>query len=314
MANQPEFEDGFGETVGQLPTRDVPLRDFSSFRIGGPADFFFEAGSPEDLAAAVGFARQVSVPFYVIGGGCNLLFADAGFRGLIVRNRAQAVIPEIGGEGIRVFSGTPLAKLLQYALDNGLKGFEFAAGIPGTVGGAICGNAGAFGRSIGELCREAVLLDAIGNEVTAAREDLAFGYRRSRLQQSREIVLSAVLDTERGEPARIRGEIEANLEKRRAHQPPWGTPSAGSFFKNSILPDGTKSAAGRLLEEVGAKELRIGDAGVYPGHANFLINLGKAKAADVLALAAELKERVRTKFGVNLEEEVIYLPAVPSKP
>lgn len=300
--------------VGKPLSRDVSLKELSSFRIGGPADLFFEAATSGELAATVRFARRAGVPYYVIGGGYNILFADDGYRGLILRNRAQGMTsgPEPGE--VEVLSGTSLSRLIQHALDGGLEGLEFLAGIPGTVGGALYGNAGAFGRAVGDVFVRAVLLGADGNEHPATRKDMAFGYRHSDLKTRPAVALSAVLRAVPGDPERVRKAVRENLECRRERQPAWGTPCAGSYFKNPVLADGKKIPAGRLLEEVGAKELRVGDAAVFSGHANFLINLGGARAADVLALAAELKKRVRENSGIVLEEEVIYLPGSVSAP
>jgi UDP-N-acetylmuramate dehydrogenase len=303
-----DFAGGFLESVGRPLMTGVSLKEHSSFRIGGKAEFFFEAGSADELKAAVARARLESVPFYVIGGGYNILFPDEGYRGLIIQNRAQGISRGPGPGEIEVLSGTPLSKVLQFALDNGLAGLEFLAGIPGTLGGALYSNAGAFGSSIGDIFRAGVFLDEKGNERTAEGNDLAFAYRRSALQQKHSIALSAVLKAAAGDPEMIRNGIEENLDKRRRKQPPWGTPCAGSYFKNPVLPDGTKVSAGRLLEEARARNVRVGDAAVFSGHCNFLINLGRARACDVLALAAELKERVRATSGILLEEEVIYLP------
>jgi UDP-N-acetylmuramate dehydrogenase len=308
MDKHTDFAGGFLESVGRPLMTGVSLKEQSSFRIGGKAEFFFKAGSAEELKAAVTRARLGSVPFYIIGGGYNILFPDEGYRGLIIRNEAQGIVLGPGPGEIEILSGTPLSKVLQYALDNGLAGLEFLAGIPGTLGGALYSNAGAFGSSIGDIFREGVFLDEKGNERMAERNDLAFAYRRSALQRKHSIVLSAVLKAAAGDPEIIRNGIKENLDKRRRKQPPWGTSCAGSYFKNPVLPDGTKVAAGRLLEEAGARDVRVGDAAVFSGHCNFLINLGRARARDILALAAELKERVRAKSGILLEEEVIYLP------
>jgi UDP-N-acetylmuramate dehydrogenase len=286
----------------------------SSFRIGGPADLFFEAETGEDLAVSIGFARRTGVPWYVIGGGYNVLFADEGYRGLIVRNRTQGLIPGPEPGEMAVLSGTPLSRLLQYALDGGLDGLDFLAGIPGTVGGALYGNAGAFGRAMSDVFLRGSCLGDDGSERPLAREDMAFGYRHSALKAHPAVVLSAVLKAVPGDPERVRKAVRDNLECRRERQPAWGTPCAGSYFKNPVLADGRKVPAGRLLEEVGAKELRVGDAAVFGGHANFLVNLGGARAADVLALAAELKKRVKESSGIDLEEEVIYLPEDVSAP
>jgi UDP-N-acetylmuramate dehydrogenase len=314
MNRNADFAARFLEAVGKPLARDVPLKELSSFRIGGPADHFFEAATSGELASAVGFSRRAGVPYYVIGGGYNILFADEGYRGLIVRNRAQRLTPWPEPGEIEVTSGTLLHRILQHALDGGLEGLEFLAGIPGTVGGALCGNAGAFGRAMSDVFVRAVLLGADGNERPAAREDMAFGYRHSALKTGPAVALSVVLRAVPGDPERIRKAVLENLECRRERQPAWGTPCAGSYFKNPVRADGTRIPAGRLLEEVGAKELRVGDAAVFAGHANFLINLGGARAADVLALAAELKERVRDRSGIVLEEEVIYLPEAVSGP
>ncbi|HEX2695537.1 MAG TPA: UDP-N-acetylmuramate dehydrogenase [Acidobacteriota bacterium] len=308
MDRNAELAAGFLEALGKPLSRDVSLKELSSFRIGGPADLFFEAATSDELAAAVGFARRTGIPHYVIGGGYNMLFADEGYRGLVVRNRAQGLTPEPEPGEVEALSGTPLSLLLQHALDSDLEGLEFLAGIPGTVGGALCGNAGAFGRAMGDVFIRAVFLGDDGNERAATREDMAFGYRHSVLKTRPAVALRAVLRAVPGDPERIRKAVRENLECRRERQPAWETPCAGSFFKNPVLADGKKLSAGGLLEEVGAKKLRVGDAAVFSGHANFLINLGGARAADVLALAAELKKRVKENSGIVLEEEVIFLP------
>lgn len=307
MDKHTEFAGGFLESVGRPLMRGVSLREFSSFRIGGKAEYFFEAGAVEELKAAVACARQRGVSFYVVGAGYNILFSDEGYPGLIIRNKAQGIAFGSGAGEIEALSGTPLSNVLQFAQDHSLAGLEFLAGIPGTLGGALYSNAGAFGSSIGDIFLAGVFLDPKGNERTVKGSDLAFAYRRSELQKKHSILLSAVLKAAAGDPEKIRKRINENLDQRTKKHPPLGTLCAGSYFKNPILSDGTKIAAGRLLEEAGAKDVRIRDAAVYSGHCNFLINLGRAKARDVLALAAELKERVKEKSGILLEEEVVYL-------
>jgi len=288
--------------------KNVSLGEYSSFRIGGTADLFFEASGAGELRAAVTFARRERIPFYVIGGGYNILFADEGYRGLIIRNRAQGIRPGPGANEFVVLSGTSLSRVLDYALENRLEGLEFLAGIPGSVGGAVFSNAGSFGRAVGDLLVATVFLDREGNERNLSPEEMEFGYRRSILQARHEIVLEARFRAVPGDPGAILARIRENMEKRKLKHPAWGTPCAGSYFKNPVLPDGTKIPAGRLLEEAGAKECRVGDAAVFSGHANFLINLGRARAADMRTRAAELKARVKAKSGILLEEEVIYLP------
>jgi len=305
-----DFGSVFLEVTG-LPLREkVGLDQFSSFKIGGPADLFFEARTEKDLKQAVAVAARERFPFYVIGGGFNILFDDEGYRGLIVRNRAEGLSSHEGR--VTVVSGTGLSSLLQYSLTRGLGGLEFMAGIPGTVGGALAGNAGAFGRSIGDLLEEAVLVDPAGGERRLARQDLGFGYRTSSLRKSHAVVLRVVIDAAPGDRKASEAKIKDYLEKRRAKHPPWGTACAGSYFKNPCSPAGEKIAAGRLLEQAGAKGLAVGGAAVYEGHCNFIVNTGNARARDVLQLAEEMKERVFGMSGVRLEEEVIHVPATAS--
>jgi UDP-N-acetylmuramate dehydrogenase len=302
----------FREAVGKPLRQSVSLRRQSSFRIGGRADYFFSAGTAPELEDCLRFARDRAIPHYVIGAGTNLLFADEGFRGLIVKNEVKGINRKSGDCLIRVRTGTALADLVEFSREEGLAGFEFAAGIPGTVGGALFGNAGAWGSSIGQRLVEAILFDEAGVEMRVQNDFFKFGYRQSVLKKRHLTVLEAVFELRKGDRALIQERIEENLGKRCAPCPSDRMAYCGSFFKNPVLPDGTKLAAGRLLEKVGAKELSVGRAAVYAGHANFIINLGRAKAADVLGLAREMKARVEREFGIVLEEEVIYLPATSS--
>lgn len=301
------FREAFLEKLGISPSENVPLSAMSSFGIGGPADLFFEAGTESELEAAVSLAASEKYPYYVIGGGFNLLFDDAGYRGIIVRNRLDGVRRE--GHRLSVQSGTSLACVLREAIEAGLAGLEFLAGIPGTVGGAVCGNAGAYGWSIGDVLETASLFSASGGIRTVSRAALGFGYRDSALKKGAGIVLSASLLCSPGDRRESEARVRAILEKRWAKHPPHGTACAGSYFKNCSSASGARVAAGQLLEQAGARGLSVGDAAVSDVHCNFIINKGSARASDVLALAAELKERVYQMFSVRLEEEVIYLRA-----
>lgn len=309
MARKDEFPEILARMTGRGPLRDVPLREHSNFRIGGPADYFFEAGSRDDLRATLKAARECGLAAYVIGGGYNLLFDDAGFRGLILHNVSRGVSLDPSGPRVQAESGTPLGELVRFTAEAGLEGLEFLAGIPGSVGGAVYGNAGAFGRSTGEFIESALLLGPGDEERRVPCGDLGFAYRHSRLKSERRTVLEAVFDLRPGRPASVRSRIDGCLALRAGKHPPRDWACAGSYFKNLVLPDGTRKAAGQLLEQVGAKDARIGGAAVYAGHANFLYNAGNATARDVLALAALLKKRVKEAFGIDLEEEVIALPA-----
>ena len=300
------------EKLGASPSENVPLSALSSFGIGGPADLFFEAKTETELETAVSLAAAERYPCYVIGGGTNILFDDAGYRGLIVRNRLEGIARD--GHRLRVLSGTGLACILREALGAGLSGLEFLAGIPGTLGGAVYGNAGAYGWSVGDVVETAVLLAPAGGEKSVSRGELGFGYRDSALKKTGGIVLSAVLMCSPGDRGESEARIREIIEKRRAKHPPLGTACAGSYFKNSSSASGARVAAGQLLDQAGARGLSVGDAAVSDIHCNFIVNRGNARSADVLRLAEDLKDRVYRAFGIRLEEEVIYLRADASLP
>lgn len=309
-----DFADYFFLETGLSLARNVPLARYSSFQIGGPADYFLEVYSLADLIRAVQAARKYRLPFYVIGGGYNLLFDDAGYRGLMIRNSAAGLQfqPEKGR--LEAASGTRLSVLLDYVLKDGLAGLEFLAGIPGTVGGAVYGNAGAFGLAIGERVVELTVLSGEGREQSLSQEELHFDYRYSSLKKDHRIILKAALKVEPGSRSEMLKKVEEYLNQRTTRHPPGETACAGSYFKNPVLPGGRKIPAGQLLEQAGARGMRVGQAAVYPGHCNFIINLGGATCRDVLSLAAELKEKVRHTSGLVLEEEVIFVPADASMP
>lgn len=305
-----DFSAIFQDTLGKPLDFSVFLSEHSHFKIGGAADYFFCARSVGDLKRAIKIARELSVYYTVMGGGYNLLFDDEGFRGLVIKNQVKK-IERCDSGLIRCASGSSLEEVLEWCVEKQLGGLEFMAGIPGTVGGAICGNAGAFDEAIGDRVVEAVLFDETNRDARKNRGYFSFDYRYSTLKDRPDIVLEVVLKVEE----KLRSSIEANmadiLERRRERHPPWDMACAGSYFQNPILPDGKKVAAAKLLDHVGAKALREGDAAVYEGHANFIINRGNASAADVLRLASELKKRVKDVYGVDLKEEVIHVPAVP---
>jgi UDP-N-acetylmuramate dehydrogenase len=307
MDRKSAFREAFLEKLGASPSENVPLSAMSSFGIGGPADLFFEASTESELEAAVSLAVAERFPFYVIGGGNNLLFDDAGYRGIIIRNRLEGLV--LGEGRMSVLSGTGLPCVLRDALAASLCGLEFLAGIPGTLGGAIYGNAGAYGWSIGEVLETATILRPGGERKTLSRDELGFGYRDSVLKKTCGIVLSATILCSPGDSVQSEEKIRDILEKRRTKHPPLGTACAGSYFKNSCSATGERIAAGKLLELAGAKGLAVGDAAVYDKHCNFIINKGNAKSSDVLALAEELREKVLKAFGIRLEEEVITLRA-----
>lgn len=297
----------FLQSVGKILTIDEPLAHHCHFQIGGPADFFFRATTEEELLASVNFARQEGLRFRVIGGGFNIFFDDRGYRGLIIKNEVSSI--QLQPEShVEVLSGTLLEELIQFCLVHSLKGLEFLAGIPGTIGGAVYGNAGAFGEAIGDWVESIKLLTARGEIKVVDRDYLKFKYRSSFLKKTKEIILRVNLKLSPGERDSIASRIKEIRQQRRAKLPPPSLPCGGSFFKNPVLPNGRKVPVASLLEEIGAKGFRVGGAVVSQAHANFIYNLGGARARDVLALASRLKERIRRRFGIELEEEVIFLP------
>lgn len=321
LRSRGSVEDRLRDALGApLRTRE-PLRLHTTLRIGGPADYFYPATTADRLVAALRAARELDVPVFLLGGGSNLLVSDDGFRGLVVRNAIETL--EFDGTAVHVGAGHDFLDLIRRCRDRGLAGLEFAAGIPGSVGGALYGNAGCYGRDIGSLTIEGTHATPDGAVVeTRPAAWYQFGYRDSRLKREPRVLLSALLQLARGEPGAIGREIEEKLEIRRAKHPEWRVePTAGSYFKN-LPPDwqmpgarhspGTRRVpAGQLLDECGCRGLRVGGAMVYEKHANIVVNAGHATAADVLALAAEMKRRVRERFGVALEEEVMFLGEPP---
>lgn len=312
-SDKTDFSEQFEKIVGKPLEKSVSLKEHAHFKIGGAADYFFSASSLSELVRAVAYAGESGIFHCVIGGGYNLLFSDDGFRGLIIKNQVRGTRRK-GAAKIEVFSGTPLPDLLDFCVRNALKGFEFLAGIPGTVGGAVFGNAGAFDQSIGSFLAEALILDAKGEQAKVDRDFFGFDYRLSRLRSTRQLLLKAVFLLETGTREEIKAKIAENLERRKSKHPPWNVACAGSYFKNPVLPEGRRVPAAYLLDRVGAKNLAVGGAAVFARHANFIINRKDATARDVLGLAQELKNRVKKTFGVELEEEVIFLPASPSVP
>lgn len=307
------FIEKFAKTFGKNLEQSVSLQYLCNFRVGGQADYFFAASSLPELIQAVRLARQHKISYYIIGGGYNLLFDDDGFRGLIIKNSVQGIEKKGTGK-VEVFSGTPIRELVQFCVANTLEGFEFLAGIPGTVGGAVFGNAGAFDRDIGSFLAEALILDKRGEQVQVDRDFFAFDYRQSRLRTNRNLLLKATFLLQKGVRQDIEDKIAENLAKREKKHPPREVACAGSYFKNPVLPDGKRIPAADLLDQVGAKSLGVGGAAVFSNHANFIINKQEATTKDILCLALELKNRVKQKFGIELEEEVICLPAELSKP
>jgi len=305
-----DFPEIFQNTLGKPLDYSVRLSDYSHFRIGGDAEYFFCAQTADDLKKAITLAREYSMYHTIMGGGYNLLFEDEGFRGLVIKNHVKG-IKRKDKEFIRCASGSSLKDVLEWCVESELGGLEFMAGIPGTVGGAVYGNAGAFKEQIGDRVVEAVIYNESDREVRKHRDYFSFDYRYSSLKKGIDIVLEVILKVEERKRLLIEENIDNFMGQRKERHPPWDVACAGSFFQNPSTPDGKKVPAAKLLDRVGAKGLREGDAMVYEGHANFIINCGNASARDVLRLASELKRRVKEEFDIDLKEEVIHVPATP---
>ena len=310
QAEKTDFVSRFLDAVGRPCQEGVFLKNYSNFKVGGRADYFFDARTEKELVSVVHFIKTFSLLYYIIGGGYNILFSDEGFRGLIIQNSINGLKKD-DKKAIKVKSGTPLKELVGFCQHKGVGGLEFLAGIPGTVGGAVCGNAGALGCDIGSLVIDARILAESGKILQVEKNYFRFGYRWSRLKNNKDVLLDLRLQGKSRAQEEIKKSIDENLQTRKRKHPPSGTACAGSYFKNPVLPSGEKLAAAALLDQVDAKGKKAGDAAVYSGHANFIINQGNAASQDIRLLAGELKQKVYKKFGIQLEEEVIFLPAEP---
>ena len=292
-------------------SRNVPLSKHTTFGIGGPADLFVNVRSIKKMAQVVDYAHKNGIPFMVIGGGSNLLVCDRGIRGLVIRNCIRGIRKD--GDLIIAKAGECYSSVVDFARQNCLTGLEFASGIPGTLGGAVYGNAGAYGKAIGDILVSAKIMKRDGRILNVDHDYFDFQYRWSRLKNTGEILLEAKLRLKQGCSCEITGEIERIKEERKGKHPSkeWGC--AGSYFKNIApeKPGERRIAAGLLLEKVGAKGTKKGCATVYPGHANFLTNPGGATCEEILELAALLKEKVKKQFGIELEEEVMFIDENP---
>lgn len=278
---------------------NILLAPYTTYQIGGPADYFVEAASSQEVLEALEWAAERDMPFYVFGGGSNLLFDDAGFRGLVIRLRGGEV--RVEGERIKADAGVITAKMVKAAADAGLSGMEAWNGLPGTVGGAVLGNAGCFGVETKDLLESAEVWRPGEGVQTMVPDFFEYHYRWSRLKKEPGVVLSATFKLSRGEPEKIAEKMREIARSRIQKQPPGS--STGSFFKN---PEGDH--AGRLIEAAGLKGKVLGKAQISPQHANFFLNRGGATAGEILELAALAQSEVEKQFGVHLEQEVVYVP------
>jgi UDP-N-acetylmuramate dehydrogenase len=285
--------------------RAEPLSRHTSFAIGGPADIMAYPADRDDVITLLQEINRKRLPYFILGGGTNVLVRDGGFRGVVINlKRMQQIAIEreyrsIGGlfAVVHAEAGAFLQRVLAFAAEEGLTGLEFAAGIPGTIGGAICMNAGTARGEIGDVIESVGLISPDGVLLTKGRDDMGFGYRTSSIPVGH-LVLDVRMIVRRDDREKIKGQIRELIDVRKQRQP-WGLANAGSVFKNPH-----EESAGRLIEATGLKGRTVGDAQVSEKHANFIVNRGNAKAADVLKLMEIMQQAVLDAHGVRLEPEI----------
>lgn len=277
---------------------DEPMKKHTTFRIGGPADYYVLPHSTPEIAAVIQACSQEKIPYYILGNGSNLLVGDLGYRGVIIQMYKNFNDIKIEGNELNVKAGALLSAAAAKALEHSLTGLEFAAGIPGTIGGAVVMNAGAYGGEMKDVIKEVTVLDKDGEIFTLRHDELELGYRTSIIAKREYIVLEAVLSLKAGNSEAIQTRMN-ELKEQRVGKQPLSKPSAGSTFKR---PEG--EFAGKLIMDAGLRGFFVGDAMVSEKHCGFVVNNGQATASDVQTLIAEVIRRVEEKFGVVLEPEV----------
>ncbi len=289
---------------------EAPLRDFTTFRVGGPAQWLLETRDSDELVTALRLADKAGVAAVLLGGGSNVLVSDAGVRVLVIRPRGGAIVQLDAGH-IRVDAAVTINGLVRWTITHGLAGVEEWAGTPGTVGGAVFGNAHFGGRLISELLSSVRLCTRQGVVSEVAVSEMGFGYDRSRLQATGEVLLSADVIVSPGDPAVLRATARRSLDYRKRTQP-LHLPSAGCVFQNpvpeqDVVPPGIPWSAGALVDRAGLKGAALGGARVSPTHGNFIVNEGGATASDIRRLIEQCRTAVFEQFGVALREEIVYL-------
>lgn len=278
-----------------------PMRRHTTFQVGGEAEYFVKIQEKSQLITIMDYLRKTEQPYFVLGNGSNILVSDKGYEGVILDLSAGLKNIEIEGKRVTAEAGALLSTVAVRACEAHLAGFEFAAGIPGTIGGAIVMNAGAYDGEMKQVVESVTVLGGDGEIMVLDNETMEFGYRSSIIKNRPFIVMETVLRLEEGDKEQIKGRME-ELNKRRREKQPLNYPSAGSTFKR---PEG--HFAGKLIMDAGLRGLRIGGARVSEKHCGFVINEGNATATDVADVIDEVIERVRDKFGVTLETEIIKL-------
>ncbi len=301
---------GFGSAVLEFIRAHVPAEDileheqmckYTTFRVGGAATCFVKISSAEQLCKLIPYFRQTEIPYFVLGNGSNLLVGDHGYAGIVLQLKEKFNKVTVTDTRIHVQAGALLSQVAQCAMENSLKGLEFASGIPGTVGGGVMMNAGAYGGEMKQVVAGVTVMSEDGEILVLDNQTMEFGYRTSIIKNRHFVVLEVVFQLTEGDREEIRSKM-ADLAARRREKQPLEYPSAGSTFKR---PEGY--FAGKLIMDAGLRGFAIGGARVSEKHCGFVVNTGSATAADVADVIAQVQERVKEKFDVFLEREVIYL-------
>lgn len=292
----------YDQLIHTLDKDRVLLKELMSkhttFRVGGAADYFVMPKTAAEVEAVISICRRSKTPYYVLGNGSNLLVGDKGYRGVIIQIGKEMSSIIIEETVLRVQAGALLSRIAKEAADHSLTGMEFAAGIPGTLGGAVVMNAGAYGGEMKDILQEVTVLNGEGQVMVLSNEELELGYRTSVVARKGYIVLEAVIRLENGDKEEIRSYMD-ELRNKRVSKQPLEYPSAGSTFKR---PEGY--FAGKLIQDTGLCGFQVGGAQVSEKHCGFVINKGNATAADIISLMRQVSEKVNEKFGVTLEPEV----------
>ena len=288
-----------------VPQENISLQEtmagHTTFRVGGPADCFVKIENENQLIAVLTWLKQREIPYYVLGNGSNLLVSDAGFRGVILQIADKMNHIEVIGEEIIADAGVTMSRVARTAWEHGLEGLEFASGIPGTIGGGVTMNAGAYGGEMCQVVAAVRVVDDKGQVLEIPVDEMTFGYRTSVIKSNPYVVTSVRFKLQAGDKDQIKARMDDFAARRRDKQP-LEYPSAGSTFKR---PEG--HFAGKLIMDAGLAGMQIGGAQVSKKHCGFVINTGNATAADVRPLIGQVQEKVKGQFGVDLEPEVIYL-------
>ena len=292
--------------------KNIPLSSHTSLRVGGVADYFFEAHTREDIIEALSAAMSTNTPYIILGGGTNVLVSDKGFRGLVIRIRTTGITEK--ENSLVIDAGVPMGVLVAYAAKQSLSGLEWAGGLPGTVGGAIRGNAGTFGKTLADALISVDVFDPdTKSEKTYNKEDIFFDYRESSFKRSGEVILSAEIMLGPGSKEDIMAHTRESILYRAEHHPSYDA-SSGCFFKN-VDPQGKtfeirgkmwfdRIPTGYLVDEAGLKGYQVGGAKVSNEHGNFIVNTGSATADDLVILLSLVKDRIKNTYGVLLKEEI----------